>query len=597
MNIFLHYFRYYYRVTDGRIVFIIVLALAGTLCHGVTGAMLYAVLNFTTPPEQLNFLAKTVFAGLNWLGVVTPAWRLAWLLIVATLAAGASGLLMIYEEYFVSTLRAVIAVRLQSQALTDLLKSRYEYVLSKNTGYLNNIIVSQIRVTAQSLSFFGTLITHSFFAALYLAMPFFLDYKIALSMVLISLPALPVIRLINRRIRVLSVRSIKILSQVNEFMLQTLGNVKYLKSTETYPALVTRFTAANQEYSRLTRNLAVWSCIGTKGLPPFAIAVISLLIFWKVFVGGENPMDALLVLGILYAAAQKAITIPTAYQKFIGTLGAIMACEELERELTTNREPDMAGGVLPDFTGELSFEQVDFQYATSQEPVLRGLSLRIPTRSCVAIVGGSGAGKSTVVNLITGLLRPTAGDLRLGRHRYSELNLEALRANIGYVTQEAVIFGDTVRENLRLWQPEIGEEQVLSAAQKVHADVFIKTMPQGYDTILGSHGFNISGGQRQRLAIAREILRQTPMLILDEATSALDSESERLIQENIREFQGSKTMIIIAHRLSTVRHCDCIFVLDQGTIVEQGTYDELYRTGGIFRRMVDRQAGENGGSA
>jgi subfamily B ATP-binding cassette protein MsbA len=590
MNSFLHYFRFYYRITGWRFLVILGLAATGTACHALMCAALYTVLNFTTPAEGQNFLARFMFQVLDLTGVTEPAYRLGILLGAATAAAGLSAVMFIYDEYYVANLRANLAVRLQSQALTNLLTSRYEYVLTRNSGDLNNIIVSQIRVVAQSLRFFSSVITQTCLAALYLAMPFVLDYSVALCMVAVCLPLFPVIRFLNRRIHGLSVRSVKVLGQVNELMLQTLGNVKYLKATATYPSLVERFTRCNREYARLSRNLAVWSSLGAQGLPPFAIAMISLLIFWKVFLGGENPMDTLLILGILYAAAQKAITIPTGYQKFVATMGSIVVYEELAKEFKTHREPVPTEAKKPDFSADLTLTGVSFQYATGKEPVLRDLSLTIPARACVAFVGGSGAGKSTVVNLLTGLLRPTGGEIRLGKMDYRELDMSALRGGVGYVTQEAVVFGDTVRANLQMWQDDIHEDDIRLAARRAHADRFIAEMPQGYDTILGDHGFTISGGQRQRLAIAREILRRTPILILDEATSALDSETERLIQDSIREFQGDKTLILIAHRLSTIRHADRIFVLEQGNLVESGTYDELYQAGGRFRAMVDRQS-------
>ncbi len=590
MRTFIHYFRFYYRITGWRFLAILVLALAGTVGHALMCAALYAVLNFNTPTAGQTFLARLIFRMVDLTGATDPAFRLGILLAAATAAAAASAAVFIYEEYYVASLRNNLAVRLQSEALYALLNTRYEHVLTRNAGELNNIIVSQIRVVAQSLRFFSTVITQGSLALLYLAMPFVLDPAIALLMIVVALPVVPMIRFLNRRIQAISLHSVKVLGQVNELMLQTLGNVKYLKATATFPALIERFTRRNREYSRLNRNLAIWGSLGAQGLPPFAIAMISALIFWKIFYGGENPMDALLILGILYAASQKAITIPTGYQKFVATLGSIMVYEDLTEQLRRHCEPVPATARQPDFAGAVALDHVDFQYTAGKEPVLRGLSLIIPARGCVAFVGGSGAGKSTVVNLLTGLLRPTNGTIRLGDTDYRDLDMSALRAGIGYVTQEAVVFGDTVRANLAMWRNDLDDEAIRTAARRAHADAFIAEMPQGYDTILGDHGFTISGGQRQRLAIAREILRDTPILILDEATSALDSATERLIQDSIREFQGDKTLILIAHRLSTIRHADRIFVLEQGELVESGTYDELYQAGGRFRRMVDQQA-------
>ena len=217
------------------------------------------------------------------------------------------------------------------------------------------------------------------------------------------------------------------------------------------------------------------------------------------------------------------------------------------------------------------------------------INITLPPKQTVAFVGASGAGKSTLVTLLTGLLKPTAGEIFLGSARYEDIDQRLLRKSIGYVTQESVIFHDTIRDNITLWSDRGDEVRVRSAAAGAYINQFIEDLPKGYDTVLGDSGLNISGGQRQRINIARELYKNVRILIFDEATSSLDSESEREIQVNIDAFRGEKTVVVIAHRLSTIRNSDLIFVLKDGGIVEQGAYDELYSRGGEFRAMVDQQ--------
>jgi subfamily B ATP-binding cassette protein MsbA len=194
------------------------------------------------------------------------------------------------------------------------------------------------------------------------------------------------------------------------------------------------------------------------------------------------------------------------------------------------------------------------------------------------------------VTLLTGVLKPTGGTISLGDTDYSEINQKSLRQGIGYVTQETVIFNDTIKNNITLSNNSVPDEKVMAAANRAFLMDFIEALPGGFDTVMGDDGVNISGGQRQRISIARELFKDAKLLMFDEATSSLDSHSEREIQRNIEGVRGEKTVVIIAHRLSTVKASDMIFVLDKGAVAEQGTYDELYSRGGLFKAMVDQQS-------
>jgi len=212
--------------------------------------------------------------------------------------------------------------------------------------------------------------------------------------------------------------------------------------------------------------------------------------------------------------------------------------------------------------------------------VLRDITLTIPARSTVAFVGPSGAGKSTLVDLLTLLLKPTSGQVSIDTIAANDIDLHSWRNQIGYVSQDTVVFNDTIANNIGLWTGTYGEDSaftadVVAAAEAANALKFIEALPEGFNTIVGDRGVRISGGQKQRLFIARELFKKPGLLILDEATSALDSESERAIQSSIDQLKGRTTIIIIAHRLSTIRNADVVCVLEGGRFVEKGTYDEL----------------------
>jgi subfamily B ATP-binding cassette protein MsbA len=238
---------------------------------------------------------------------------------------------------------------------------------------------------------------------------------------------------------------------------------------------------------------------------------------------------------------------------------------------------------------------VSFTYGDA--PVLTDISLQTQKGQVIALVGPSGAGKSTLVDLIPRFYEPTSGRILLDGVNTREIKLPALRSLTGIVSQETVLFNDTVRNNIAYGAPDrYTPEQIEAAARAGNAHEFILELPQGYDTVLGERGTRLSGGQRQRLAIARALLSDPPILILDEATSALDTESERLVQEAVDRLLQGRTVFVIAHRLSTITHADQILFLDRGEIVEQGTHQELLALRGAYYRLYAMQFGSDGGS-
>jgi subfamily B ATP-binding cassette protein MsbA len=251
--------------------------------------------------------------------------------------------------------------------------------------------------------------------------------------------------------------------------------------------------------------------------------------------------------------------------------------------------------VLRGFEKEIRFENVGFGYVTDDgttAQVLHEINLDVKPGEVVAFVGPSGAGKSSLVNLIPRFFDVNEGRIVIDDHDLRDVTIASLREQIGKVTQEIVLFNDTVRNNIAYGQPDVPMSKVEEAARMALAHDFISKMPDGYNTRIGEKGLRLSGGERQRLAIARAILKNAPILILDEATSALDTESEQFVQAALANLMQGRTVFVIAHRLSTVRRASKIVVLENGKITETGTHDELMRKSGTYRRLYDMQFGE-----
>jgi subfamily B ATP-binding cassette protein MsbA len=297
-----------------------------------------------------------------------------------------------------------------------------------------------------------------------------------------------------------------------------------------------------------------------------------------------------LVAFLAYAglAVEPAVSLSRAYASVRQGLGALdRVIELLNPAGEVSDAPDAVP--LPPIRGEVRFARVSFVYPDGMTPALRDVDIAVRAGERVAIVGASGAGKTTLINLLPRFHDSSSGSVQIDGHDLRTVTLRSLRRQIGLVPQETVLFSGTIRQNIAYARPDAGDDQVEAAARLANAHDFIAALPQGYETVTGEGGVALSGGQRQRLAIARAVLSNPRMIILDEATSALDPESEQLIQEAFGRLMEGRTTFIIAHRLSTVRQANRIIVLDAGRVVEDGRHDELMALGGTYARLIGPQ--------
>jgi subfamily B ATP-binding cassette protein MsbA len=294
----------------------------------------------------------------------------------------------------------------------------------------------------------------------------------------------------------------------------------------------------------------------------------------------------------LYDPVRKFSAFYNSFQQALGASSSVFEFMDQHDEV-----PEKPNAIkLPAFHGSIQFDHAEFAYADVGESgtengkaVLRDVNLEVKAGEVLAIVGGSGSGKTTLVHLIPRFFDVTAGSLKIDGYDIRDLTLQSLRSQIGIVTQETILFNDTVRNNIAYGQPSVSQKQVEAAAHAALAHDFIMAMPEGYDTVIGERGFRLSGGERQRLSIARALLKNAPILILDEATSALDSESEALVQTALQNLMSDRTVLVIAHRLTTIRRANRIVVLENGRITDAGTHDDLVNRLGTYRRLYDLQ--------
>jgi subfamily B ATP-binding cassette protein MsbA len=289
---------------------------------------------------------------------------------------------------------------------------------------------------------------------------------------------------------------------------------------------------------------------------------------------------------MLYEPVKRLTGIHNIFQQALGASQKVFEYLAMDEDIrdAANAKP------LGPFTQSVRFEEVHFAYPSAPDrPVLRGLDFELKAGEVLAVVGTSGAGKTTLVNLLPRFHDPVSGRVLVDGHDVRDVTLQSLRAQIGIVAQDTVLFDDTVRNNIRYGRRDADDSQVEEAARNAYADEFIRTLPQGYNTLVGERGAKLSGGQRQRLSIARALLKDPPILILDEATSHLDTQSEMLVQRALANLMQNRTVIVIAHRLATVRRADRIMVIENGRLHEQGSHDELLARNGLYRKLYDMQ--------
>ena len=467
------------------------------------------------------------------------------------------------------------------------------YFHKKETGSITSIIMNDV---GQFQSAVGVVFQRLFVEPIniltFITLLFIISWKLAIiAIVILPLAGIAIVT-IGRSIRRKSRRTQSKIAEIMQILTETLSSIRIVKAFVNEKEEVKVFTGESQNYFNLLLKRARLDLISGPVTESFGV-IIGVVLLWyggmevlsNEGLSAEDFIRFIVILFSILGPIKQMSNVNIKIQMGAASAERIFGLLDTPPEIVEKADAVDLG----EFRQSIEFDRVHFEYNDGDERVLDEVSFTINKGEVVAMVGPSGSGKSTIADLIPRFYDVSRGTIRIDGHDIRETTLASIRGNMGIVTQEVILFNDTIRNNIAYGQPNVSEEAIRQAADAANATTFIEETTHEFDTLIGERGVNLSGGQKQRLAIARALLKNPPILILDEATSALDTESEKMVQRAIQVLMKDRTALVIAHRLSTVQNADKIIVLEKGEIIEVGSHVDLYNKGGLYRRLYDIQ--------
>lgn len=566
-----------------------------SVLFGTVGADDAAAMVTTKPEFRLSLQYFTDYFNYHFGQVILEKGRQGALLFVC---------IIIVCSVFLSNLFKYLALRvvgaLRAHVVKKIRHATYERVTQLHLGYFSNErkgdLMTRMTVDIQEVenSVVNTMtvvIREPISIIAFFVVLFTMSVKLTLfSLILLPLSGI-LIAGIAKRLKRAAQQGQESLSFILTIIDETLSGIRVIKAFNAEPYIMDKFNQQNDRYAQLQRSIANKRDLASPFSEFMGVTVVAGLLWFggNLVLNQQSDLKAEEFITYIVLFSQVLVPAKAMSAAFSNIQRGLVSGDRILKVIDTKPQviDKPNAKVLPEFRHEIKFRDVSFGYG--DHTVLQDINFSIQKGMTVALVGPSGGGKSTLADLIPRFYDPTKGAILIDGHDIRDYTAESVRDKIGVVTQESILFNDTIFNNIAFNKTDATEEEVIAAAKIANAHEFIVQTPEGYQTLIGDRGSRLSGGQRQRLSIARAILQNPPILILDEATSALDTESEKLVQEALTNLMKNRTSVVIAHRLSTIQHADEIVVLQQGHIVERGSHEDLLQQGGLYAKLTQMQ--------
>ena len=582
-------FAYFHHRLGYRIFIAMGLSISVGILDGFGLAMFLPLLKMVDDPSSAGSsgLGKLGFLidGMEGMGL---GLNLVTILTVMSLFFILKGVVQYISNIYEVNLRCYFVKIIRISLSNALSKMSYKAFVMSDAGRIQNTMSGEVsRISLAYQSYFGSF-QQIALMTVYMLFAFFIDAKFAL---LICVGGGLTNFIYKRLYDATKASSRKLTYGRNHYqglILQFVSNFKYLKATGYIKLYNKKLKNTIHLIEESNRNIGHLGSIVNSIREPILIVVVSIVILIQVKLMNGALGSILLSLLFFYRALSAMILLQTHYNKFLEVSGSMENMTSFEQELADSKEKSGKKKIVR-FRNELELKDVNFNYLGQE--ILKDINLKIYRNQTIAIVGESGSGKTTLINLISGLMPVNSGKMYIDGLETGAIDMTSFQKRIGYITQEPVVFNDTIFNNVSFWAAPSEENYARFnwAVNQASISSFIEELPEKEQTMLGNNGVNLSGGQKQRISIARELYKDVDILVLDEATSSLDSETEEIIQKGLEELQGKFTILIVAHRLSTIKNADRILVLNEGRIVDEGCFDELVLSSTKFQKMVELQ--------
>ena len=586
LNKYFSSFAFFFKELKYKLFVIVVLSFSVGILDGLGLAIFMPLLELVGNPDQVTDATQTpVHEFINTLGITITFTNVLFLMLVVFSFKGfmkfaSSSYQVIVFQSFIKSLRLKMFVNFD--------QIKFKYFTSSDVGRIQNTFTLEVDRVSSASRFYLRGIESLVLISTYLVLAFLSNAEFTVLVIVGGALTNFIYKYINKNTKKQSSELVKRNSLYQGMVIQYVNLFKYLKVSGKIDVFAKKIKKQVFSVEKTNRKIGILNALSLSLREPLMIFILAAVMFIQVSILKGSLELILLSILFFYRALQSVLAFQTQYNNFLAVQGSLVNVQDFQKELVKHKETN-GRHAFTQFNEAIVLRNVCFNYGSTS--ILSNINLTIQKNETIALVGESGSGKSTLINILAGLLPIDSGEFTIDQKNISDLEKTSYQKNIGYITQEPIIFTDSLFNNITFFEEKNDEtlEKFHDAITKASLLDFLNESEHKEDTILGNNGINLSGGQKQRISIARELYKNAEFLFMDEATSALDSETENFIQKNIEKMKGKKTLVVAAHRLSTIREADRIVIMDKGKILSVGTFKDLIENDKNFKRMIELQ--------